>query len=204
MRRVQILDEALRMIGQHGFNGVTLQKLAEQCGLSNAGLLHYFGSKDQLLLALLDEMERREAAIVLPLIAGIEQEVALGRSTLPAVHEFFRILVRRFGERPEMGRFIAVVQAEAIDPTHPAHDAFLRQEVGALAVFARILAPFVEEPHLVARWLHALMIGLAQQWLRSGSEFDLLAHWERALAAILPPGTATEHHEQKRDQETVK
>ena len=55
VRRSQIVDEAIRIIGEYGYYGFTVQALAERCQLSNAGLLHYFGNKDDLLLALLDE-----------------------------------------------------------------------------------------------------------------------------------------------------
>lgn len=55
-----MLDEAICMLGEHGFNGLTVQGLAERCAISNAGLRYYFAAKDELLLAVLDEFELRE------------------------------------------------------------------------------------------------------------------------------------------------
>jgi AcrR family transcriptional regulator len=62
IRRSQIVDEAIRIFGALGNCDFTVQAPAERCDLPNAGLLHYFGSTDSLLLALLDEIERREEA----------------------------------------------------------------------------------------------------------------------------------------------
>jgi len=56
LRREQILDETIRILGEQGYHGFTIQELAKRCGLSNAGLLYYFGSKDLLLIAVLDEI----------------------------------------------------------------------------------------------------------------------------------------------------
>src|ERR1700741_3608955 len=55
LRRQQILDEAIRLIGQLGYQGFTVQELALRCSLTKGGLLHYFGSKEQLLVAILEE-----------------------------------------------------------------------------------------------------------------------------------------------------
>src|ERR1700741_5612700 len=63
-RRAQILDEAIRLIGERGYNRFTIQELAQRCQLSNPGLLHYFGSKEDLLVALLEDRDRRAAEVV--------------------------------------------------------------------------------------------------------------------------------------------
>jgi len=48
VRREQILEEAISILGRLGYHGFTIHELAERCGLSNAGLLYHFPSKDQL------------------------------------------------------------------------------------------------------------------------------------------------------------
>jgi len=50
--------------GKLGYHGLTVQELAKRCGLTNGGLLHYFGSKELLLVAILVERDRREAEII--------------------------------------------------------------------------------------------------------------------------------------------
>ena len=51
VRRSRIIEEAFRIVGELGYRGFTVQGLAERCGLTNAGLLHYFGGKEDLLFA---------------------------------------------------------------------------------------------------------------------------------------------------------
>ena len=67
IRRPSILDEAIRVIAERGY-GFTVQELAQSCGLSNAGLLHQFPSKERLFLAALEEIEAREAQFMSPLV----------------------------------------------------------------------------------------------------------------------------------------
>lgn len=104
-RRAAILNEAIRMLGKHGYNGLTVQALAERCDISNAGLLYYFGSKDELLLAVLDEFELREREIMTPLVERAElrrDDPAAARQAFVALQ---RAMVQRFMDRPDMARF---------------------------------------------------------------------------------------------------
>lgn len=182
IRRALIVDEAIRFIGERGYNGFTVQALAEQCGLSNAGLLYYFGSKDQLLISLLDEVERRETENVAPL-ATVQAE---GDDLSVRTFQILRTIVKGFVDRPEIGRFALVLQSEALDRSHPAHEWFSIREKAVLKLFTQLAAPLVEDPASCARQLVALMFGLEQQWIRADQDFDLLAEWEKAVRIILP------------------
>src|ERR1700741_2401727 len=64
LRRKQFLAEAARIIGERGYFGFGLQELAERCRVTKAGLLHHFGSKDQLLVELLQERDRRDSILI--------------------------------------------------------------------------------------------------------------------------------------------
>lgn len=185
VRRAQIVDEGVRLIGQHGFNGFTVQALAVRCGLSNAGLLHYFGSKDKLLLAFLGELERQDSEVLAPVVlpAGGKSDPASSRAALVA---FFRALSSRFLERPELARFTVMLQCESIDPSHPAHEWFVDREKLTHDMFVSLLTGLSRDPTSTARQLQALVNGLAQQWLRSDRPFDLGLEWEKALALVLP------------------
>lgn len=52
--RQRILQEALRLVGMVGFEGLTLGPLAEHLGLSKSGLFAHFGSREDLQLATLE------------------------------------------------------------------------------------------------------------------------------------------------------
>nr|CAD6422076.1 transcriptional regulator BetI [Rhizobium sp. Q54] len=51
LRRKALVDATLRAIGQHGSLDVTMSDIAREAGVSPALAHHYFGSKQQLLVA---------------------------------------------------------------------------------------------------------------------------------------------------------
>ncbi|HUG79985.1 MAG TPA: TetR/AcrR family transcriptional regulator [Burkholderiales bacterium] len=51
--RAAILDEALRLVSRAGLDGLTIGTLAEATGMSKSGLFAHFGSREDLLLAVL-------------------------------------------------------------------------------------------------------------------------------------------------------
>lgn len=185
LRRDQILDEAIRIVGERGYYGFTVQDLAQRCGISNAGLLYHFGSKDNLLLCMLQEFERRETEAIEPLVAVATQ--ALGRpDASQALLTLLRTMVARASTQPQIGRLYMALQSETLDPKHPAHESFRRREAAVLELFAQLVSPYVAEPHSTARQLLALMDGLGQQWVRTDESFDLAAEWNRAVLTALP------------------
>lgn len=184
-RREQILDEAIRIVGERGFFGFTVQELAQRCGISNAGLLYHFGTKDQLLLAMLSEFEQREAVALGPLIA-LAQEAAKGEAPAAALADLLRTMVARGSTQPEIGRLCMILASESLDASHPAHASFRKREAGVLDLFAQLVAPYTDNPRSKARQLLALMDGLAQQWVREDQAFDIRAEWDRAIAVVLP------------------
>jgi AcrR family transcriptional regulator len=51
--RAAILDEALRLVSKAGLDGLTIGTLADATGMSKSGLFAHFGSREELLLAVL-------------------------------------------------------------------------------------------------------------------------------------------------------
>jgi AcrR family transcriptional regulator len=60
--RTRILDTALELFAEQGFDGTTLQQIADRLGFTKAALYYHFRSKDDLL-----------QATVSPAIAGLEE-----------------------------------------------------------------------------------------------------------------------------------
>jgi AcrR family transcriptional regulator len=54
-KRAEILAAATELIAAHGVDGMTMRQLAGACGLNIATLYHYFGSKADLLGAIVDQ-----------------------------------------------------------------------------------------------------------------------------------------------------
>jgi AcrR family transcriptional regulator len=53
--RAQLLDAAARVYARRGFDGATLDEVAEEAGFTKGAVYDHFGSKEKLLIALLDE-----------------------------------------------------------------------------------------------------------------------------------------------------
>jgi AcrR family transcriptional regulator len=63
--RAAILDEALRLVSKAGLDGLTIGALADATGLSKSGLFAHFGSREELLLAVLDHGQTQFTEVVL-------------------------------------------------------------------------------------------------------------------------------------------
>jgi AcrR family transcriptional regulator len=185
VRRTLIIDVAIGIIGQFGYHGFTVQDLAARCGLSNAGLLYHFPSKEQLFDAVVEELELREIQALAPLIAALEESDDAA-TQLAAFIDLLHAMVVRGSGSSGLVRFYAVLQAESLDKAHPAHDSFKKREFAVLDLFARLLAPHVPDPLSAGRQMLALMDGLRLQWLRSNESFDAVSEWIRAVTVLVP------------------
>nr|WP_245559190.1 TetR/AcrR family transcriptional regulator [Microbacterium indicum] len=56
-RRQEILDRAIEVFAERGAAGTSLRQIAQAIGVSHAALLHYFDSREQLLVAVYDHAE---------------------------------------------------------------------------------------------------------------------------------------------------
>ncbi|OBB02131.1 TetR family transcriptional regulator, partial [Mycobacteriaceae bacterium 1482268.1] len=61
-RRGQLLAALIDAFADGGIGDRSLREIAEAVGTSHRMLLHHFGSRDELLLAIVDEVERRQMA----------------------------------------------------------------------------------------------------------------------------------------------
>jgi AcrR family transcriptional regulator len=63
--RAAILDAALRLVSKAGLEGLTIGTLADVTGLSKSGLFAHFGSREELLLAVLNHGQQEFIEVVL-------------------------------------------------------------------------------------------------------------------------------------------
>lgn len=70
-RHREILETAARVICEKGYEGASIQDIAEACGLTKAGLYHHIRSKEHLLLEIqnygMDVFEEQVLNVVLPI-----------------------------------------------------------------------------------------------------------------------------------------
>lgn len=63
-RRKAIVDAALSLFARHGYRGTSVQAVAREVGVTDAGVLYHFKTKADLLLAVLTHHDARWAAMV--------------------------------------------------------------------------------------------------------------------------------------------
>ncbi len=87
--RERILQEAEHVIHLKGYNAACLEEIATACAMSRANLLHHYGSKSELALAVLDyKIEDFTTRRVAPLCAQAEPELAVEQMFLDAASFF--------------------------------------------------------------------------------------------------------------------
>ncbi|MFC5748124.1 TetR/AcrR family transcriptional regulator [Actinomadura rugatobispora] len=178
LRRRHILTTAMKVIAQEGYCGLTLRAFAGHCGMTAPGLLHYFSGMPEILVAALrlrDESDRAELAAML--------------ASTRTLREALDTVVGYNAARPERARFYAVVQAEAIDPEHPAHDFFRERPTELARLLARSDTTAGDEA--LVRHVLAVLDGLQTHWLLDPDTFSLTDAWTTVADALLGPTAQT-------------
>ncbi|TDD91803.1 TetR/AcrR family transcriptional regulator [Actinomadura darangshiensis] len=121
-RRQRILAAAQRLLRTHGWRGITLGQIAREAGVSPAGLLHHFQSKEQLLHSALD-------------VRDADDDARADRTSDDIVEQLRRV-PGRFLEAPDLIGMFAVLQMENLDPAAPLHNRFLGRYRAAVETIA--------------------------------------------------------------------
>ncbi|MCI2417494.1 TetR/AcrR family transcriptional regulator [Saccharopolyspora sp. K220] len=180
-RRADVLQAALAVFGERGFRNASLTEIAERAGMTHAGVLHHFGSKDQLLLAVLRYRDGHE-------VAGVP-----GR-TKPRGAELLPHLVQTVGEnesQPGIVQAFTVLAAESATEGHPAQSYFRERMAGLRAAIAAAIAERTgrdaTNPEVIdaAAALIAVMDGLQIQWLLSPDEVSMPRSSKLVLDAVI-------------------
>lgn len=167
-RRQQILDAAVEVIGEQGYQRATIRQIAKQAGVADGTIYNYFDNKDGLLLALVERLaaaDRREADF-----ARVQEE---GITAFAGDY-----LLQRMGEIDAVfGLFRAVVPATLVDERlqrklfdlvyRPAFETAERALDGLLGV--------EDEAVYLARIMSAPLLGLL--FLRLLGDQHVDEHW---------------------------
>ncbi|WP_017592344.1 TetR/AcrR family transcriptional regulator [Nocardiopsis potens] len=191
-RRDAILDAAMDEFADGGYNGTSLAKVAERAGITQQGLLHYFPSKQALLVAVLEQRDaaNRSATARAAGAGGEDGEDGTARIGAAEVAE----IVRRNTGLPGLVQVYTVLSAEAVTEGHPAHGFFGERFERLRTEFTRTLReehggrlrPGVT-PEDAATLLIAVMDGLQVQWLYDQGAVDMPRLVEVVLDALSAP-----------------
>jgi AcrR family transcriptional regulator len=183
-RRQHIVAVATDYFGRVGYRAATMLQIADAGGISRAGLLHHFPTKESLLEAVLAERDRADHRRSLGAVPPADGLGALADLVGLAAHN---------ATIPTIVNLFAVLSAEAGDPSHPAHGWFVVRYERSRAGMERalraadgqgVLAADVD-PATFAVELVALMDGLQVQWLLAPDRIDMAAHLRRRLESAL-------------------
>ncbi|OHV06397.1 TetR/AcrR family transcriptional regulator [Mycobacterium talmoniae] len=120
-RKQRILDAAQRLLTRNGWRATSLAQIAGEAGVTPAGLLHHFESKEQLLHAVLDA---RDA----------DDDAHSDRSG-DLIEQIARVADRMY-RSPELAGTFAVLLVENILPDAPLHDRLLTRYRAAVDIVA--------------------------------------------------------------------
>lgn len=93
-RRREILDRAIDVFRERGADGTSLRRIAEALGVSHAALLHYFDSREQLLVAVYAHAEsQREGLPVAHTGVASITEAAVANVEVPGLVQLYSTLL---------------------------------------------------------------------------------------------------------------
>jgi AcrR family transcriptional regulator len=155
-QRQHILDAALSLMAQRGVDGTSMRDLATATGLNVASLYHYFPSKRDLLVAVLDERgfleglaTSRPPALVSGSTDGLAGMLNDMLSAMLEVEDFIRLML---GEVMRGDETAYTVGTELFTATQESLERWLRETEPELCA-----GPGAPE---VARMLRAMIVGL--------------------------------------------
>jgi AcrR family transcriptional regulator len=180
-RRDEIVAAAAALFARHGYRGTGLAEIAAQVGITQAGVLYHFGSKDGLLRAVIEHRDVNSEMFAIELLG--DTSTALRR--LP---EF----ARRNKAHVELAKLFTVLVAESIEEQAPSHGHFVQRYRAMCAVTADIIRKSQREgyvrddldPDAKAVEIIATLDGLQIQWLLDPDRVDIVSAVETYCAAL--------------------
>lgn len=179
--RQRLLEAALRALATNGYQGSSLAGIAADAGMTTAGLLHHFPSKEQLLLAVLVERDHIDGARYR--LRDFEGLAALDRLVE---------LVGYNAHVPGVVRAFTVLMGESVGEGHPARGWFERRYPRRRDNVAAALRAGIDSGEIradidcaaIAAEIIAMMDGLQVQWLLDPGQVDLAAVFAHYIGGV--------------------
>jgi AcrR family transcriptional regulator len=157
-RRAQILATALEAYATSGPQGPSLRSIADRVNLTEAGVLHYFDSKDELLIEILAARDRADSDAY---------DLSTGEGVLALLDHATRT--------PGLVKLLVDMTAASASADHPAREFMQERSRGIIELIGKLLG---DDDPWKARILLAAAEGLQVQWLRDPS-IDLVGDLAR-------------------------
>ena len=181
-RRQEIVNAAVEVFATVGYHKGSLRDVADRVGMSQAGLLHHFPSKEHLLQAVLTWRDDDARALM-----GEPQ---------PTGTDLLRFLVFLAGHnsgRPQLVELHVILSGEGASVEHPLHAYFVERYERVYVMIRDAFEEAAERGDLregvdtssAAKAVIALLDGLQLQWLLHREQVDMAADLRRYLQLLL-------------------
>lgn len=186
-RRREIIDAAVRLISERGYNGISVQDVADMVGVTKQGVLRYIGSKDNMLAMVYRDNYNVDGNVEDFMRSG------LAGSFEDDLHfpAYLRYLVRYNASRRMLVQLFSMIQVESFNPDHPLHDEFAGRPDGIWNYYRgfnwRIPARYAsfDELRPTVRRAMEIMDGMQLRWLREPA-IDLVDEWAGFEPMLFP------------------
>lgn len=167
-RKEEILRRALEVIAEEGYESASVTRIAEAVGLSKTGLLHHFGTREQLLTEVL--RKRDELDDLGEFAPGAPPE---------ELKTAYLSVVERNASIPGLVELFTQLSVEAVNPDHPAHEYFVTRDEQVISRVVEAMLDWLPPelakelpPRALALILLSVTDGIQQRWLRD-SQVDM-------------------------------
>jgi AcrR family transcriptional regulator len=171
-RRARIVAAALEVFAERGYKGASLAQIGERVGITQQAVLYHFRSKDQLLVAALEERDRQDRQWWADTVDSAEQDLDF--------LEWCQRLVEHNSQRLQRVRLFTVLAADSVIDGHPAQAFFRARYARLREQLADQLAVMYERagrrgPSVAV--VLAVLDGLQLQWLLDPEGFDMVSEF---------------------------
>jgi AcrR family transcriptional regulator len=182
-RRQALLDAAVQLFSERGFRGTGIIGLGRAVGLTHAGLLHHFGTKEQLLREVVAQRDHQQQGVIAAMA---------GRRGLDALRTL-QLAGEDIVANRTLARLFAVLVAENFQADDPLHGYFQDRHLLMRVYFAQAVETGIEDgeirpganAELLGTEITAFLVGLQTEWLLDPDRIDIPASCRRYLDRLL-------------------
>jgi AcrR family transcriptional regulator len=187
-RRQRIVAVAQQLLTRNGWRNTSLGEIARGAGITTAGLLHHFESKEQLLHAVLDARDMYDD-VNADVLGDVPTQVAR--------------VAARFERAPDLVGTFVILLIENLEPDAPLRERLLIRYRSAVDLVAEAIRRGQRtgryradlDPHVKAVEIIAFVYGMETSWLFDPSIplNDVFKEYSRSLAQQFarPPNAPT-------------
>lgn len=187
--RLQEIEQAtVELISERGYNGISLNDVAQAVGMSAPGLLHYVKTKNGLLSLLIKDVYDAHGTPAEFMESGLPGS----DPNAPLFPAYLRFLVRHNASRPQMVKLYMMLFVESVNPKHPLHEYYQHRPEYIWNQYLQYpwhippeVGPWDPNMRPYVRRMIECMDGIQMRWL-SLPPVDLYDEWLQYEPLIFP------------------